>query len=163
MGTWERGGRLQGNGWDQGSGTQARRNPERPVWGDWHLFGPKPLCPLFVCIRAVPNPSWGLLNNFRVLGCVYLYIIERHAKWVSAQWPYLSQPSVMRNGSPPNGRTYHNRASCEMGLRPMAVPPPQSRNAARTHRAALQEQKRDQGPRHHRTFPSFSRTPTATN
>jgi hypothetical protein len=50
MGTWEqgnRGGRLQGNGRDQGSGTQARRTPERPVWRDWHLDGPEPLCPLF--------------------------------------------------------------------------------------------------------------------
>jgi hypothetical protein len=29
----------------------------------------KPLCPLFVCIRVVPSPSWGLLNKSRVLGC----------------------------------------------------------------------------------------------
>ena len=86
MGTWEhgnRGGRIQGNGRDQGSGTQARRTPERPVWRDWHLFGPKPLCPLFVCIRAVPNPSWGLLNNSRVLGCKPLPLPARMCHWVS--------------------------------------------------------------------------------
>jgi hypothetical protein len=73
MGTWEHGNgggrRLQGDGRDQGSGTQARRTPERPVWRGWHLFGPKPLSSLFVCIRVAPNSSRGLLNSFRVLGC----------------------------------------------------------------------------------------------
>jgi hypothetical protein len=54
-----------------------------PVWRDWHLFGPKPLCPLFVCIRAVPNPSWGLLNTSRVLGCKPLPLPARMYHWVS--------------------------------------------------------------------------------
>jgi thiol-disulfide isomerase/thioredoxin len=46
MGTWEHGNGGGGSRemvWDQGSGTQARRTPEPPVWRDWHLFGPEPL------------------------------------------------------------------------------------------------------------------------
>jgi hypothetical protein len=77
------GGRLQENGRDQGSGTHARRTPERHVWRDWHLSGPKPLCPLFVCIRVAPNPSWGLLNSSRMLGCKPLPLPARVCHWVS--------------------------------------------------------------------------------
>jgi hypothetical protein len=51
-GTAEWGGRLQGNGWDQGSETQARRTPKRPVWRDWHLFGPKN--------QTTSIPTWAL-------------------------------------------------------------------------------------------------------
>jgi hypothetical protein len=87
MGTWahgNRGGRLQGNGRDQGSGTQARRTPGRPVWIDWHLSGPKPLCPLFLTsIRVAPNPSWGLLNRSRMMGCKPLPLPARMCNWVS--------------------------------------------------------------------------------
>jgi hypothetical protein len=58
MGTWERGG-LQGNGWDQGSGTQARMTPEPALFGPEPLWAPRPL---FVCC-VYPRSTKSILGS----------------------------------------------------------------------------------------------------
>jgi hypothetical protein len=59
---------------------------------------------LFVCIRAVPNPSWGLLNNSRVLGCKPLPLPARMCHWVSPcprMWLFRALGAVPSSETPP--------------------------------------------------------------